>query len=82
MSVKPGYETTEHWRSWRADVLGYALVLFGFLAALEGPLPWIGVSLCGLGVFLLAVSLAAYHLARGSEKAAAQRPRVISAPRG
>lgn len=79
LPVKPGIESSEHWRAWRAEVVGISLVLAGLL--LSFTLGWQGVAVCGIGAVLLGWTGASYAASRGDVKAAAVRRPADQAPR-
>jgi hypothetical protein len=85
--TKPGKESTEHARASRAEGAAFALLVAGLVLAVLGALSsgWIsaavGVLLAAAGASLLASVNHSYAQSRGGVKAAAERPRVVSAPR-
>jgi hypothetical protein len=77
-SVTDGKESTEHARAWRAEAIGFGLVLAGLLLVMS--LGWQAVAIVGIGAGLLGWTATSYMRARAIPKAAAERPRVLHAP--
>lgn len=74
MEINPGKHTTEHYRTWRAESLGIALVLVGIVAAFLVH-SWAGVAIIAIGALLVGWVATSYSHSRGSVKAAgARRP--------
>jgi Flp pilus assembly protein TadB len=79
-TLKAGRSTTEHARAWRAEAVGVALVVAG-LAGVH-VYGWMAIAVVALGVLLVGWTATAYIHARSVPKAAAERPRVLTAPKG